>query len=81
MQITQLPPIPVNVPGGQIVHIAAQRWALEPWTGEPDPPDLGKSRSCLPAVAVRENFWGVRAGWGLGSLRWPGRGWMGAGCP
>jgi hypothetical protein len=73
MQITPLPPIPVTVPGGLVVHIAAQRWALEPWSGEPDPPDLGKSwarkgkfavggrRSCAELAVVdylRRDGWG-----------------------
>ncbi len=35
----QLPEV-WSLPDGCSVHIAAQRWALEPWAGAPDPPDL-----------------------------------------
>jgi len=43
MRITQLPPMAVELPGGGVVAVAAQRWDLEPWTGPPDPPDVGWS--------------------------------------
>jgi hypothetical protein len=63
VQITELAPTPFDGPAG-VVHIATQRWALDPWRGEPDPPGLpmrwarkGKfsvngSRSCAELAIV-----------------------------
>jgi hypothetical protein len=64
MEITELSPTRLDLPGGgDAVYIATQRWALEPWDGE-DPPELGLtwsrkgkfsvngSRSCAELAVV-----------------------------
>ena len=40
MVITELDPTPFHLPGGATVLIATQRWALEPWEGDDDEPEL-----------------------------------------
>jgi hypothetical protein len=40
MRITERPPTPFALPGGQAVRIATQRWALQRRDGEADPPKL-----------------------------------------
>ncbi len=42
MQITERPPKPLDLPCGEIVHIATQPWALEVWVGDADPSKLMK---------------------------------------
>ena len=52
MEITELPPTPFDLLGGQEpVYIATQRWMLEPWEGE-DPPSLAKIWARKPKFAV-----------------------------
>ena len=56
MQITGLPATPLVLPGGSTIRIATQRWTLEPWTGDLDPPDLKKQ-------------WGVSRGFAVSGRR------------
>jgi hypothetical protein len=51
MQITECPATQLVLPGGAIVHIATQRWALEQWEGE-DPPSLATPWGHKPKFAV-----------------------------
>jgi hypothetical protein len=52
MEIIERPPTWFDLPGREEpVHIATQRWALEPWEGE-DPPSLAKIWSRKPKFAV-----------------------------
>ena len=46
MEITEPPPpTRFDLPGREEpVYIATQRWALEPWEGEADPPTLEKTQ-------------------------------------
>jgi hypothetical protein len=46
---------PVRTEGSsvnQTTKIATERWTLDPWTGGPDPDDLGQTWASKPAVAV-----------------------------
>ena len=52
MQITELPPTPLALPGGKTVHVTTRRWALERWEGEPDPADLKHSWASKPRFSV-----------------------------
>jgi len=52
MLIAERPPTPVALPGGDTVHIATQRWALERWDGEPDPPELQHTWARKPRFSV-----------------------------
>jgi hypothetical protein len=55
MEITELLPTRLDLPGGdKPVHIATQRWALEPWEGE-DPPELGRTWSRKGKFSVNGN--------------------------
>ena len=54
LQIKELPPTQLDLPGGGPVHIATQRWALEPWEGE-DPLELGRTWSRKGKFSVDEN--------------------------
>ena len=52
MQITERLPTPLPLLGGDTVQIATQRWALEPWEGEADPPTLELTWARKPRFAV-----------------------------
>ncbi len=52
MQVTDRPPTLLALPGGQTVRIATQRWALERWDGEADPPELKKTWARKPMFCV-----------------------------
>ena len=52
LQITELPPTPLALPGGKTVHVTTRRWALERWEGEPDPADLKHSWASKPRFSV-----------------------------
>jgi hypothetical protein len=47
-QATLLP-----LPGGSAVYVATQLWALDRWTGAPDPPGLPRTWARKPAFTVR----------------------------
>ena len=51
MQITERQPTPFHLPQG-IVNIATQRWDLERWQGEPDPPELRQIWARKPKFSV-----------------------------
>ncbi len=51
MQITERPPTPFYLPGGT-VSIATERWELERWEGETDPPDLRRPWGIKPKFSV-----------------------------
>lgn len=52
MQITELSPTLVDLPSGKRVHIRTQRWALDPWHGASDPPELQRIWSIKPKYMV-----------------------------
>jgi hypothetical protein len=52
MQIAGRPPTPFVLPSGQTVRIATQRWELERWDGEADPPELKKTWASKPMFCV-----------------------------
>ncbi len=55
MEITELPPTRLDLPGAEEpVYIATLRWALEPSEGE-DPPELGKMWSRKGKFSVNGN--------------------------
>jgi hypothetical protein len=52
-EITERPPARFDLPGREEpVYIATQRWALEPWEGESDPPTLERTWARKPKFAV-----------------------------
>jgi hypothetical protein len=51
MQITGRPPTPFYLPGGT-VSIATERWELERWEGEADPPGLQRTWAIKPKFSV-----------------------------
>ena len=51
MQTTKRPPTPFYLPGGT-VSIATERWELERWEGEADPPDLQRTWGIKPKFSV-----------------------------
>lgn len=52
MQITGLPPTLIDLPSGMRVPIRTERWALSPWQGAPDPPELKRIWSIKPKYLV-----------------------------
>ena len=53
MEITELPPTPFALPiVGELVDVATQRWALEPWEGD-DPPSLAAPWGLKPKFSVQ----------------------------
>lgn len=53
MNSIERPPAPFALPGGKVVHIVTQRWVLEPWDGEPDPPGVPLIWSRKPKFPVK----------------------------
>lgn len=52
MEVTERPGTPVELPDGETIHIATQRWALDRWDGEADPPELKQIWARKPKFAV-----------------------------
>ncbi len=52
MLITQRAPTGLDLPSGQRVAVATQRWQLEWWAGEPEPAGLPRIWARKPMVAV-----------------------------
>ena len=50
--ITPRPPARFELADGRLAEIATERWELELWDGEPDPPDLAPQWARKPRFAV-----------------------------
>jgi hypothetical protein len=55
MVATELDPTPFQLPGGDVVKIATQRWALERWKGGPDPLGLPQTWAIKPKFSVERH--------------------------
>jgi hypothetical protein len=74
MEIITCAPTPVKLPGGRLVQVPTQRWALPPWKGAPDPPELKLAWARKPKFAVE----GSRSCAELAIVApWRGEGWDG----